>query len=154
MAEPAQKPRRPPTSDAQKAKLREAQLNYIRHDPRWEFHRAKIAVAQRDPKQRATLSAAVKAYRDTDPRWPDHRVRLYAAAEATNKITLLPEEIEAVLAMRKKGRTFEYIGEELCVSDRVIRRELRARGIPTSKVKADRRAKPTAQGHWRCFDPP
>lgn len=143
--------KRPPTSDAQKALLKKRQLEYIANDPRWALHRSRIANAQRDPKQRETLSASVKRYRQLDPRWPDHQARLNAAAEVTNRITLLPEEVEAVLSLRKKGRTFEYIAEEICVGEKVIRRELRAMGISTARIKPDKRANP-GKGLWRCFE--
>ncbi|HME09916.1 MAG TPA: hypothetical protein VKG25_22850 [Bryobacteraceae bacterium] len=53
--------------------------------------------------------------------------------------------------MRKKGRTFSYIAEEIGIGRDVIRRELRAHGISTAPVKADRRAR-QGRGFWRCFD--
>jgi hypothetical protein len=53
--------------------------------------------------------------------------------------------------MRKKGRTFSYIAEEIGIDRHVIRRELRARGVSTAPVKADRRAR-RSPGFWRCFD--
>lgn len=140
-------------SDAQKDRLRQAQLRYIAQDPRWEQHREKLARAQQDPDQKARLSAAQLSYMASDPRWPDHRARMQAAALEVTKLTLLPEEIDKVVELRGKGRNFEYIGEELCVSDRLIRRELKELGIPTGKIKSDRRAKPSSQGCWRCFDP-
>ena len=55
------------------------------------------------------------------------------------------------VAMRKKGRTFSYIAEEIGIGRDVIRRELRAHGISTAPVKADRRAR-QGRGFWRCFD--
>jgi hypothetical protein len=144
-------PKRPPTSAAQKEKLRQAQINYIQHDPRWAAHRAKIAAAQQKPEQREKLSAAVRSYIENDPRWPDHRARCQQAALEVTKLTLLPEELDTILAERKKGRTFEYIAELLCVSDKVIRRELRARDIPTGRVPSRPKAKRT-KGYWRSFD--
>jgi hypothetical protein len=154
MAQSAQKPRRPPMSAAQKDLLRKAQLRYIAEDPRWAAHKEKLADAQRRPDQRERLSQAMISYMASDPRWPDHRTRMQAAALEVTKLTLLAEEIETVIELRRKGRNFEYIAEELCVSDRLIRRELKELGIPTGRIKADRRAKPSAQGPWRCFDPP
>jgi hypothetical protein len=74
------------------------------------------------------------------------------AAIETTRLTLMPEEIEKVFELRRKGRNFEYIGEELCVSDKIIRRELRALDIPTSRVKPRPKAK-RGKGHWRSFDP-
>ena len=70
-----------------------------------------------------------------------------------SRLTLLPEEIEKISALRRKGRNFEYIGEELCVSDRVIRRELRARDIPTGRLPPRPKAK-RGKGPWRSFDDP
>ena len=67
------------------------------------------------------------------------------------RLTLLPEEIEQVIALRKKGRNFEYIAEVLCVSDKVIRRELRARDIPTGRLPPLPKAK-RGKGYWRSFD--
>jgi hypothetical protein len=152
MAKLAQNPRlRPPMSEVQKEKLRQAQLRYIAQDPRWQQHRAKIAAAQKKPEQREKLSAAVLNYIENDPRWPDHRARCQQAALEVTKLTLLPEELDTILAERKKGRTFEYIAELLCVSDRVIRRELKALDIPTSRIPPRPKAK-RGQGHWRSFD--
>lgn len=67
-------------------------------------------------------------------------------------MTLTPEELEAVLAMRAKGRTFSYIQEEIGVCHDVIRRELAERGYSTAPIKPERRAK-RATGFWRSFDP-
>jgi hypothetical protein len=53
--------------------------------------------------------------------------------------------------MRRKGRTFSYIAEEIGVCREVIGRELRALGIATGPIKADRRAR-RGRGFWRCFD--
>jgi hypothetical protein len=142
--------KRPPTSEAQRAKLRAAQLNYIANDQRWAEHRRKLAEAQQKPAQRERLSAAMKAYIDNDPRWPDHRTRMMEAATATVRLTLLPEEIEQIIELRNKGRTFEYLGEEFCVSDKIIRRELQAIGVSTSRIP--KRKAVRSQGYWRSFD--
>ena len=58
---------------------------------------------------------------------------------------------DTFIAMRKKGRTFSYIEQEIGINRNVITRELNARGIPTGPVKADRRAK-RGRGFWRSFD--
>ena len=142
---------RRPMSEEQKRKLSQAQLAYIARDPRWAEHRRKLAEAQRRPEQRARLSATTRAYRETDPRWPGHCARLREAATRATALSLLPEEIGQILELRRKGRNFEYIAEEFCVSDKIIRRELRSLGIDTGRVKSDRRAK-RSKGHWRCFD--
>ena len=100
--------------------------------------------------QRAKLSSAQNAYVANDPRWAEHRRKL-AAAQETRRMTLLENEVAAIVEMRKKGRTFSYIAEEIGVCREVIGRELRALGIPTSAVRADRRAR-RGHGFWRCFD--
>ena len=66
-------------------------------------------------------------------------------------MTLFDNEVAAIVALRRKGRTFSYIAEEIGVCSDVIGRELRARGIDTSPIKADRRAR-QGRGFWRCFD--
>ena len=100
--------------------------------------------------QRRKLSAAQKAYVAFDPRWAEHRKKL-ADAQIARRMTLAPNELEAVLTMRAKGRTFSYIQEEIGVCHDVIRRELAERGYSTAPVKAERRAKRGA-GFWRSFD--
>jgi hypothetical protein len=142
---------RPPMSEDQRQKLSRAQKAYVENDPRWEAHRAKLAAAQQKSEQRSRLSAAQLAYMSQDPRWPAHRARMTAAAVEVTRFTLLPEEIDRVVEMRGKGRNFEYIGEELCVSDKVIRRELRALDIPTRRVPRRPKAK-RSKGFWRCMD--
>ena len=100
--------------------------------------------------QRTKLSVAQRAYVAHDPRWPEHRRKLAAAQEA-KRMTLFDNEVAAIVALRRKGRTFSYIAEEIGVCRDVISRELRARGIDTSHVQADRRAR-RGRGFWRCFD--
>ena len=100
--------------------------------------------------QRIKLSAAQRAYVAHDPRWPAHRRKLAAAQEA-KRMTLFDNEVAAIVALRRKGRTFSYIAEEIGVCRDVIGRELRTRGIDTRPVKPDRRAR-RGQGFWRCFD--
>jgi hypothetical protein len=101
--------------------------------------------------QRQKLSAAQKAYVASDPRWAEHRQKL-ADAQIARRMTLLPDELEAVLEMRAKGRTFSYIQEEIGVGHDVIRRELTERGTSTAPVRTERRAK-RGTGFWRSFDP-
>jgi hypothetical protein len=100
--------------------------------------------------QRAKLSVAQRAYVANDPRWAEHRRKLAAAQEA-RRMTLWENEIAAIIAMRRKGRTFSYISEEIGVCRDVIIRELTALGIATTHVKSDRRAR-RGCGFWRCFD--
>lgn len=100
--------------------------------------------------QKAKLSAAQLAYVANDPRWIEHRRKLAAAQEA-RRMTLFENEVTAILAMRKKGRSFSYISEEIGVCRDVITRELAALGITTGRVKADRRAR-RGKGFWRSFD--
>jgi hypothetical protein len=124
----------PRISEEQRAKLSAAQLAYIANDPRWAEHRRKLADAQRRPEQRTRLSHTTKRYIDTDPRWPGHRARMMDAALQATKLTLLPAELALIIELRRKGRTFEYLAEEFCVSEKVIRREFKNAGIPTSRV--------------------
>ena len=100
--------------------------------------------------QRAKLSAAQRAYVANDPRWAEHRRKLAAAQEA-RRMTLWENEISAIVEMRRKGRTFSYISEEIGVCRDVISRELATLGIVTARVKSDRRAR-RGHGFWRCFD--
>ena len=100
--------------------------------------------------QRTKLSLAQRAYVTHDPRWPEHRRKLAAAQEA-RRMTLFDNEVAAIVALRRKGRTFSYIAEEIGVCREVIGRELRAQGIATGHIKADRRAR-RGRGFWRCFD--
>ena len=100
--------------------------------------------------QRQKISATQKAYVANDPRWAEHRRKLAAAQEA-KRMTLMENEVALIVQMRKKGRTFSYIAEEIGVCSDVIGRELTALGISTAPVKADRRARP-GRGFWRSFD--
>ena len=100
--------------------------------------------------QRAKLSAAQFAYMANDPRWPEHRRKLAAAQEA-RRMTLFPNEVQAIVKMREKGRTFSYISEEIGVCREVIQRELSALGIDTGQIKSERRAR-RGKGFWRSFD--
>ncbi len=99
--------------------------------------------------QRAKLSAAQLAYIANDPRWIEHRRKLAAAQEA-RRMTLFANEVTAIVEMRKKGRTFSYISEEIGICHDVIRRELAAIGVATKRVKSDRRAQ-RGKGFWRSF---
>lgn len=100
--------------------------------------------------QKAKLSAAQLAYIANDPRWIEHRRKLAAAQEA-RRMTLFENEVTAILAMRKKGRSFSYISEEIGVCRDVITRELAALGVATGRVRMDRRAR-RGKGYWRSFD--
>jgi hypothetical protein len=110
-------------------------------------HRKRCPMSE---EQRAKLSLAQRAYVTHDPRWPEHRRKLAAAQEA-RRMTLFDNEVAAIVALRRKGRTFSYIAEEIGVCREVIGRELRAQGIATGHIKADRRAR-RGRGFWRCFD--
>ena len=100
--------------------------------------------------QKIKLSIAQRAYVANDPRWPEHRRKLAAAQEA-KRMTLFDNEVAAIVAMRKKGRTFSYISEEIGVCRDVIGRELKALGISNAPVRCDRRAR-RGHGFWRSFD--
>lgn len=101
--------------------------------------------------QRIKLSAAQLAYIANDPCWTEHRRKLAAAQEA-RRMTLFENEVAAIVAMRKKGRSFSYIAEEIGVCRDVIARELAALGYTPERVKSDRRAR-RGKGFWRSFDP-
>ena len=100
--------------------------------------------------QKDKLSVAQLAYIASDPRWAEHRRKLAAAQEA-KRMTLSAEEVALVAAMRKKGRSFSYIQEEIGVCHDVIRREIQAHGMTTERIKPRKRAC-QGKGHWRCFD--
>ena len=102
--------------------------------------------------QRRKLSAAQRAYVASDPRWAEHRQKL-ADAQIARRMTLTPDEIEAVVQMRSRGRTFSYIQEEIGVCHDVIRRKLAERGYSTAPVRPERRVR-RGTGFWRSFDPP
>jgi hypothetical protein len=100
--------------------------------------------------QRRKLSLAQNAYIANDPRWAEHRKKL-ADAQIARRMTLTREELELVLAMRAKGRTFSYIQEEIGVCYDVIRRELHERGYSTARAPRERRVR-RGKGFWRSFD--
>ena len=140
-------------SEGQKEKLRQAQLNYVANDPRWEEHRQKLADAQQRPEQKAILSERTKAYIESDPRWPEHQARLLEAnGTSMMRFTLLPEEVELLKTERAKGRTLSYLAEAFSISVDVLSREAKENGISTAAVQSDRRASRT-KGFWRSFDP-
>jgi hypothetical protein len=114
---------------------------------------ASAKVIKRPPtseQQKIKLSKAQLAYIANDERWIEHRRKLAAAQEA-RRMTLMENEVVLIVEMRKKGRTFSYISEEIGVCRDVITRELKALGISTARVKSDRRAC-RGSGFWRCFD--
>ncbi len=100
--------------------------------------------------QRRKLSLAQNAYVASDPRWAEHRQKL-ADAQIARRMTLTQEELDAVLAMRAKGRTFSYIQEEIGVCHDVIRRELAERGYSTARARREQCVR-RGKGFWRSFD--
>jgi hypothetical protein len=162
--------RRPPVSQEQRQKLSAAQKAYVANDPRWPEHRRKLATAQEA--KRMTLMenevAAIIEMREKGRNFSYIAEKIGVCREvigrelnalgistppvkADQRMTLMENEIAAIVAMRKKGRSFEYIAEEIGVCRGVIKRELTALGISTAPVKADRRAR-RGRGFWRCFD--
>jgi IS30 family transposase len=141
--------------------------NYVANDPRWSAHRQKMAAAQ--IAKRPTLSdeeiSQVIAMRERGWSLTYIQKKLWVRYEViirelkarglspkrwhANRLTLCEEEIKQIVALRKKGRTFDYIAEEICVCREVIRRELKARGIPTAHIRR-RRAK-RGKGFWALF---
>jgi hypothetical protein len=83
-------------------------------------------------------SRGQKAYVANDPRWPEHRRKLAAAQEA-KRMTLMENEVAAIIEMRENGRNFSYIAEKIGVCREVIGPELSALGISTAPAKPDRR---------------
>jgi hypothetical protein len=122
------------------------------HSPNRSHHRGNNP-SRRPPvsqEQRQKLSVAQKAYVATDPRWAAHRQKL-AETQVARRMSLTPDELELVLKMRAKGRTFSYIEAEIGVCHNVIRRALAERGYSTAPIRKERRAK-RGTGYWRSFD--
>jgi len=162
--------RRPPVSKEQRQKLSAAQRAYVANDPRWAEHRRKLAAAQ-EAKRVTLMENEVAAIiemrakgrnfsyiadeigvcRDVIGRELNALGISTAPIRPDRRMTLMENEVAAIVAMRKKGRSFEYIAEEIGVCRGVIKRELIALGISTAPVKADRRAR-RGRGFWRCFD--
>ena len=162
--------KRRPMSAEQRAKLSAAQLAYIANDPRWAEHRRKLAAAQEA--RRMTLMdnevAAIVAMRKEGRNFACIADKIGVCREVIGRelhvlgvptapikpdrrMTLMDNEVAAIVAMRKKGRNFEYIAAAIGVSRGVIGRALRALGLSTAPVKPDRRAR-RSRGFWRCFD--
>jgi hypothetical protein len=64
------------------------------------------------------------------------------------RMSLLDAEVAQIRTMQKQGRTMAYIAEEVCVCVGVIRRELRARGLPTRTERRRRAVKKSIRGWW------
>lgn len=173
-AQPTRQIRRPATSAEQRVKLSAAQFAYMANDPRWAEHRRKLAAAQEA--RRMTLLenevAAIVAMRKEGQSYAYIAKKIGVCREVISRelaalgikdelanlarnarcMTLFENEVTAIMKMREKGRTFEYIAEEVCICRNVITRELAARGYSTERVKSDRRAR-RGKGFWRSFDP-
>ena len=67
------------------------------------------------------------------------------------RLWLLDAEVEQIQTMLKQGRKWAYITEEMCVCEQVIRRELRARGLPTRPNRRRRAVKKSIRGRWGNF---
>jgi IS30 family transposase len=72
----------------------------------------------------------------------------HVAGAAGRRMWLLDAEVKQIQTMQKQGRTMTYIAEEICVCRGVIRRELRARGLPTSRDRRRRAVKKSIRGWW------
>jgi len=162
------------TSAEQRVKLSAAQFSYMANDPRWTEHRRKLAAAQearrmtllenevaaivamrKEGQSYAYISKRIGVCRDVITRELAAlgiRDELAKLGRDARRMTLLENEVTAIMKMREKGRTFEYIAEEVCVCRDVITRELAALGFSTERVKPDRRAR-RGKGFWRSFDP-
>jgi len=146
-AKRAQEPRvRRPMSAEKRAKLSATQKAYIASDPRWPAHRQKlvdmakrrtllpheIAAFQAMQRQGWTFKHIARQIRINDGVLRrELRAKDVPTTPGGRRMTLLPGEVTAILAMRKKGRTFSYIAEEIGIHDRVLRREFRANGFST-----------------------
>ena len=162
--------RRAPVSEEQRQKISATQKAYVANDPRWAEHRRKLAAAQ-EAKRMTLMENEVAAIiemrekgrnfsyiaekigvcRDVIGRELNALGISTAPVKPDRRMTLMENEVAAIVAMRKKGRSFEYIAEEIGVCRGVIKRELTALGISTAPVKADRRAR-RGRGFWRSFD--
>jgi hypothetical protein len=71
----------------------------------------------------------------------------HTARAPLGRMSLLDAEVEQIQTMLKQGRYMAYIAEEICVCEKVIRRELRARGIPT-RPERRRCVKKSISGWW------
>jgi hypothetical protein len=162
--------RRPPVSEEQRQKLSAAQKAYVANDPRWPEHRRKLAAAQEAKRMKlmenevaaiiemrengrnfSYIADEIGVCREVIGRELNALGISTAPVKPDRRMTLMENEVAAIVAMRKKGRSFEYIAEEIGVCRGVIKRELTALGISTAPVKADRRAR-RGRGFWRCFD--
>ena len=101
--------------------------------------------------QREKLRATQLAYVANDPRWQEHREKL-VSSNLRRFFTLTQEEVSQVVAMRKKGRNFGYVAEELCVCKDVLRRELKRMGVDYSIKPSPKRVQ-KGNGPWRSFEP-
>ena len=153
--------------EAQRLKLSIANKAYMANDPRWPAHRQKLTAAQ--IARRFTLSdeeiRQVIAMRERGLNLAYIQDKLCVCYKViirelkarglspkrwhANRLALCEEEIKQVVALRKSGRTFDYIAEEVCVCRAVIRRELKARGIPTAHIRRLRAKR--GKGFWALF---
>jgi len=165
---------RRPISAEQRVKLSAAQFAYMANDPRWTEHRRKLAVAQearrmtllenevaaivalrKEGETYAYISKKIGVCRDVITRELAAlgiRDELANLGRGTHRTTLLDNEVTAIMEMRKKGRTFEYIAAEIGVCRNMMTRELAALGHSTERVRSDRRVR-RGKGFWRSFDP-
>jgi hypothetical protein len=162
--------RRPPVSEEQRQKLSAAQKAYVANDPRWPEHRRRLAAAQeakrmtlmenevaaivqmrKEGRNFSYVAEEIGVCRDVIGRELNALGISTASVKPDRRMTLMENEVAAIVAMRKKGRSFEYIAEEIGVCRGVIKRELTALGISTAPIKADRRAR-RGRGFWRSFD--
>jgi hypothetical protein len=81
-------------------------------------------------------------YTSSDPRFPEH----CRTASERQRWKLFQEEIAVAKDLLRRGRNFE------CVSEGVLRRELKANGVDTIPVRAEKRVK-RGIGVWRSHDP-
>lgn len=111
--------------------------------------RAALIALNRSDKARARSSAII---REIGKRPEDiaRRRRMCLRWNAARRMTLYPNEVEAIVAMRKAGRIWSYITAEIGIDKEVISRELRGLGVRLPSPKR----RPRPRGYWRSFDPP
>jgi hypothetical protein len=80
-----------------------------------------------------------------DPRWPEH----HRVPSGSAVMTLFDNEVAAIVALRRKRRSFSYIAEEIVCRD-VIRCALAGCAALGIAGRVDRLLE-LRRGFWRCF---
>jgi hypothetical protein len=155
---------RSPMSPKHCSNLSVAQSSYVRNDPRWPEHRRKLVAAQQA--RRMTLFPSevqtIVEMRQKGRTLREISDKIGVCVEVLRremrengvdpgnlrKIVLSPDEARTIQCLRERGRTLEYISAEIGVCVAVVRRELRALGIATARLKTKRRARRRGNCGW------